>query len=112
MKRRKAKINVPNAWHPGVGLELVLDRDRVDLVRTIHRLGHGGILVLVVGNDVAVRVLDMWAVHLERQRSSVRALFRSEWRHDVVCVCVWICFVGDLLGGVGGVGENSEVGCG
>jgi len=88
--KRMEKINVPNAWNPGVGLELVLNRDRVDLVRTIRRLDHGGILVLVVGNDVTVRVLDMWAVHRERERSSVRALFRSEWGHDVLCVCVLI----------------------
>lgn len=96
--KRKEKINVPNAWDPGVGLELVLNRDRVDLVRTIRGLDHGGILVLVVGNDVTVRVLDMWAVYLERERSCVRALFRSEWRHDVLCVCV-DCFVEYLLGG-------------
>lgn len=74
--------NLPDTGNLGFGLELVLDRSGVDVVGTVNALGNGGVLVVVVSDDVGVGVLDVLAVDLEGQGgSSGGGRFSGEWRH-------------------------------
>lgn len=81
INQTQTRGDIPDAGNLGIGLELVLDRSGVDVVGTVNALGDSGVLVVVVGNDVGLGVLDVGAVDLEGQGGGSGDLFSGEWRH-------------------------------